>query len=191
RGEGYGCRGGEVERGRLVTHDALVDGVEVGVRAFARDVSGVVDLVADREAGHLGTDRRHRARRIESEPGGCTVRQSATSLGVDRVHRDRLDAHQEVARTQLGEGNLDLAEGRCLGDRSGRSDDGGHGTGHAKTNPSSPWAIPARDEARYPSGLSRPSAAVSKPLPVEVSIRSLALATQPAWIGGSCKTGER
>ena len=101
---------------RLSPDDALVDEMELAVRAGARDVAGVVHLVARLEQRHFGTDGFDGAGGVPAEDAR-RGRLGFPLLGVDRVDRDRFDLHQEVAPGGRGLGLLDFLK---------RMDDGFH-----------------------------------------------------------------
>jgi hypothetical protein len=65
----------------------------------------VVDLVADREQGHLGADGGDHPRRVVTEDRRLAVRVAArVDLRVDRVDRHRADLDDQVTRPGVGTG---------------------------------------------------------------------------------------
>ncbi len=95
--QGGGLR--PVERFRLVADDPLVHQVQFGVGALAGHVAGVEDGVARLEQARLRTDGGHGAAGVVAQDGPLARFRlgSFAHLGVDRVHRNRLHLHQDIA----------------------------------------------------------------------------------------------
>ncbi|MGY4416923.1 hypothetical protein ACVWW4_008659 [Bradyrhizobium sp. LB7.1] len=95
---------------RLVADDTLVDQMEFGVGALAQDRAGVKHLVARLEQRDVGTDGVDHAGRVIAQNlrlalgwGGALAH-----LVIDRIGRDRLHGHADVASSGLGLGDLEI-----------------------------------------------------------------------------------
>jgi len=108
---------GPVEALRLVADDALVDEVELGVRAGSRYGPRVENLVAGLKQRGVRADRPDHARGIPPEDlpfTGFRRGGAPPHLVVDGVDRDRLDLDEQVA---AGRGRLrqfDVDQGRLV-----------------------------------------------------------------------------
>jgi hypothetical protein len=90
--------------------------VQLAVGARPRDRAGVPDAVAGPETGDVGADALDDADGVPAQHLGLAGRRRdiAAHLGVDRVDRDGLDAHEQVARAGLRGGHLEILEGARL-----------------------------------------------------------------------------
>jgi hypothetical protein len=83
----------------------VIDRLPFGIAAGPGEIAGVKHLVARREVRHALTDRLHHARRVPAEDARRIVRPFAerrADLGVHRIHRDGLHAHQQVLVAGFG-----------------------------------------------------------------------------------------
>ncbi|MNS95712.1 hypothetical protein D3C72_1299810 [compost metagenome] len=101
-----------VEALRCEGGDALVDRVQFRIGAGANDGAGVVHAVADLEAGHVAADGFDGADRVPAQHLGLSGLGGGVlaDLGVDRVDRHGLHAHQQVARAGHRGGELDVLQ---------------------------------------------------------------------------------
>jgi hypothetical protein len=102
----------EVHAARLRADDALVDLLQLAVASRAGHVAGVVHLVARSEQRDLwagGGDDTGRVPAEDARRGRARAARDAL-LGVDRVHRHRAHAHQQIValrRAGIGKGDVD------------------------------------------------------------------------------------
>jgi hypothetical protein len=103
---------GVVEALRRDGGNALVHSVQLGVGAGANDGAGVVHAVAHLEVLHAGANGLDRAHGVPAQHLGLAGlgRGVLADLGVHRVDRHRLHAHQQVARAGHGGGQLDVLQ---------------------------------------------------------------------------------
>ena len=115
RSQRHGRRLCEIEGARLVPDDAFIDQMPLRIGARARPGAGVVDLVAGLEERNSRADRFDHAGGIETEHARhITLRRDiAPYLGINRVDRHRMDAHQQVTTggDRLGQLEVDQAPG--------------------------------------------------------------------------------
>ncbi len=113
RGEGKGCGLRERQRLRLLADDALVDQMEFRIGALAQDRAGVKHFVARLEQRHVGADRIDHTGRVKTEDLGFALRRGGAlaHLVIDRVGRDRLHGHADVAAFRLGLCGLEIDKG--------------------------------------------------------------------------------
>ena len=80
------------------------------IGALALDRAGVEHLVARLEQGDLGTDGINHAGRVIAEDLGFTLRRgdSLAHLVIDRIGRNRLHGHPDVAAFRLRFGGLEI-----------------------------------------------------------------------------------
>ena len=115
---------------------ACVDPLELRVAAGAGDVAGVVHAIARPEAADRFTDRLDDAGGVVAEHLRLRLdlRLGRADLGVDRIHRDRLDAHQQVVRAGRGRGQFDVEQRLRVVDRQVAGEcDGFHADGSVGT----------------------------------------------------------
>jgi hypothetical protein len=119
RGQRQGCRGRGVDGPRRVTGQPRVDQMELRIAAGAGHVAGVIHAIAWLEATDGCADCLDRAGRVVAEHPGLRfdLRLRRADLGIDRVHRHRLDAHQQVVFAGCGLRQLDIEEGLRIIDR--------------------------------------------------------------------------
>ena len=94
------------QRGRHAPDDALVHTVQLRIAARAGDVTGVKDTIARLEQRDLRAHRLDHAGRIPAQHLVLAGRRrgALAHLGVDRVDRDGVHPHLEVARAGAGRG---------------------------------------------------------------------------------------
>jgi hypothetical protein len=92
--------------------DALVHRVQLGVGAGPDDGAGVVHAVAHLEVLHARADGLDRAHGVPAQHLGLARfgRGVLADLGVHRVDRHGLHAHQQVARGGHGRGQFDVLQ---------------------------------------------------------------------------------
>ncbi len=122
RGQRQGRGFGEIQRARLARHQSFIHQVHLCVAARPGDIAGVVHLVPHLERGHLGADGQDGARGVETEDAGRRVFALARTpqLGIDRVDRHCLHAHQQVLPLRGGgRGQFDVFQRAGILDRQG------------------------------------------------------------------------
>ena len=132
RGERQGRGLREIERAGLARDDALVDQLQLRVAAGAGDVAGVVDRVAGTEHRDLRADRLDHPGRVVAQHLRLRfdLRLRRAHLGIDRIHRDRFDAHQQVATLRDGRIEFDIEQRlRVVDGQVAGEGDGFHGVG--------------------------------------------------------------
>ena len=130
RGQRHGRGLCEIERTRLATDDALINQMPLRIGARAGPRAGVEHLVARLEQRDVGANRLDHAGGIETQHAQPTRigRDIASHLGVDRVDRYRVDAHQQVATGDNRFGQLEVDQTLGIGDRQALTvSDGFHG----------------------------------------------------------------
>ncbi len=102
-----------------MTNQPRIDQLVFGIAAGAGDVTGVVHTIAGREAAHRCTDCVDRAGGIVAKHlrPRLDLRLGRTNLGIDRIDRHRLDAHQQVMLAGHRLRQLDIEQGGLIIDR--------------------------------------------------------------------------
>ena len=93
---------------RLVTDDALVDEMELGVGTWSIDRARVPDIVSHAETRGIVANAHYLTHGIPAENAGLATlgRAPCTNLHVDRVHRNRSHSDEQVLAR--GDGILEL-----------------------------------------------------------------------------------
>ena len=118
RGQRQGGGFSEAEALRFVAGNTLVDEMQFGIGARPVQIAGVEHRIARPEQGDLRSHRLDDAGGVPAEDDRRLVRTGAAHahLGVHRIDRDCLHAHQQVARTRHRGGGVEIEERAFLGD---------------------------------------------------------------------------
>ena len=108
----------EIEAGRHVADDALVDQLKFAVAAGTVDGARVPDFISYLEQGDVGADGRDDASRIPAQHFRLAFFRRAVlaHLGVDGIDGNGLDGDEQVAPRGDGHGQLDVEQGVGIGD---------------------------------------------------------------------------